>query len=123
MSPLNYDSLRPFISGIIGAIIASAAAFALEHWHLAISKELQEHLNIAITGIVFVIISKSAAKYFNPGDSASKHLIPVQQGIVKQVKADEKAVKVAEKAAKLTGEQNVQKLQEEEKETPNTVGK
>jgi hypothetical protein len=107
-SKMSLDSFRPFISGIIGAIIASVAAYALEHWHLNISKELQEHLNIALTGIIFVIISKSAAKYFNPGDAASKHLIPFQTSMVKDVRA-------AEKAAKLTSENNVQKLQEEEK--------
>lgn len=104
---MSFDSYRPFISGIVGAIIASAASFALEHWHMNIPKELQEHLNFAITGIVFVIITKFASKYFNPGDSASTHLITVQRSIV----ADEKAKE------KQTGEQkaNVQKMQEEEK--------
>lgn len=89
-SKLSFDSFRPFISGIIGAIIASAAAFALEHWNLNVSKELQDHLNIALTGIVFVIITKSFSKYFNPGDAASKHLIPIQKEIVAAAKEREK---------------------------------
>lgn|SRR5574338_985875 len=87
---MGFDSLRPVISWIIGAAVAAISAWLLEHVQLEIPKEIQEHGTQFLTFVIWILVSKNLARYINPGDAASKHLIPLQKEIVAQQKILEK---------------------------------
>lgn len=93
---MNLDSLRPFISGIVASLVAAFVAWLGDRFHFIINHEQQEGLNLFVFGVVWTLVNKTLAKFINPGDAASKHLIVVQRDLVQQVKTDEKIMKASQ---------------------------
>lgn len=90
---MNIDSIRPFVAWVVGSAVAAFSAWLLEHVHVNIPPEIQEHTKQAIVFATLVVVSKLIAKKTNPGDAASVHLIKAQTAVVNEIKETEKLYK------------------------------
>lgn len=72
--------LRPFISGIVAALVAGAVAW-LAAKNINVSQDTQQQIVeyvvaglMTLFGATFHIVNKAVAKYTNPGDAATSQL-------------------------------------------------
>lgn len=75
-----FNWARPFISGIVGALVASGATF-LAAKGIDVSKDTQEQIVtyvvpflLGVFGSSFHVAHKIVAKWSNPGDAATTQL-------------------------------------------------
>jgi hypothetical protein len=84
---------RPFVSGIVAALIASGATY-LAARGIDISKDTQEQIVLYVVpillgvfGTVFHSTDKIVAKFVNPGDAATTRLVEEHMHENAQLKA------------------------------------
>lgn len=98
---MNIDSLRPFLSRVIAALVSTLATWLLVHYGIDLDDATRHQLVDAIVGIIiptftvaYALAHKTLDKKLNPADSASKHLAV-------EGKAESTAIKTAEREDRL----------------------
>lgn len=68
------DSLRPYVSRVIGGLVAAGAALLSTKTGITLTPEQQQAITVGAATAAFGVTHKIVDKFVNPGDTASTHL-------------------------------------------------